>query len=458
MKKQLKHHLISPALLLFAAVLGVAGCSQSDGIPSETTVVTARGGEPLHISVGFKPCFTPGDNTPGTRATVGDDGTFSWTTNDQIYVYITYNDAAATKYVATWHYKPEGTSQPNMTDWFSAYGWSVFGGVDGGAPIWPKGASRATVQAFYTDCKLIRVDGDAGDPTKLTFDYTEGTGDHMIYTKTISIGENITLDFSHSTTRLVFKGLKPDTNYELSIESRSFTFPVRLTVADFSLGTLLDQTLTSDADGTLVVCAALNDKIDANGKVKLELVGDATIGTVELIAQGTTGNYTMDGSMYTASVVANGEVDPDSRPDLLPVPPIVPGNTVYEVNGYWVTAPDGDEKKLYAWASSSSASIMESDPCAGYGNWRMPTMKDFEKMAGWTISWPWSQEVTGDAQNIASNTTRWGAAFPSGRYWSSVARTPEHGAWYMNSFGNDAAYYHWDINRSIYYVRCVQKK
>ena len=457
---------LAPAVLLLAAALGMAGCSQSEDTPV-VMGTTARGGEPIHISVRPKPGFAP--DAPGTRAAVADGGTFAWeegSNADKIFFLITFNDAASTRRAERWYYAPGDISNPGLTDWYMRQGWTA---DDSGAAVatpytWPVGASSATVQAFYTDCEVTGVDVSGGDnaPLSLTFGYTGGTGDHMLYTKTIAPGEDISIDFKHITTRLVFKGLAASTAYSLFAEGALMTYPTTLTREGFTLGNAIGQTFTSDADGKLVICASLDDKIDAAGKVTLELraAGGTSAGTAELTAKGTSGAYKMDGYMYTLSVMSNsgGSVGPDGYPDLLLPAPIAPGNTVYAVNGYYVTAPDADEKKEYQWASSGTATAMTSDPCAGHGNWRMPTMEDFEKMAGWTATWPWSQAVGTAAKEILSDKDAWNAAFPSGSYWSSVARTSDSNAWRMYSLGAGKALYNSYTKTTSYPVRCVIEK
>ena len=143
---------------------------------------------------------------------------------------------------------------------------------------------------------------------------------------------------------------------------------------------------------------------------------------------------------------------------VLPPAPIVEANTVYEVNGYYVTAPDANENEEYQWASADNATAMDSDPCAGHGKWRMPTMEDFEKMAGWTATWPWSQAAGGDEKEIVSDKAAWNAAFPNGTYWSSVARTSDSRAWNIYSNGNGTANYLWRNKTGSLNVRCVQEK
>lgn len=147
----------------------------------------------------------------------------------------------------------------------------------------------------------------------------------------------------------------------------------------------------------------------------------------------------------------------------VPPAPIVAANTVYRVNGYWVTAPDANLAKQYKWAASNSATVMDNDPCAGHGNWRMPTMKDFEKMLGWTNTWPWSQRVGEDAKEILSDKVAWNAAFPIGdfpvgRYWSSDACDIDITyAWFLEMENSGVAKYSVIYkNNDSKVIRCVQ--
>ena len=452
----------APVVLLCAAIFGMAGCTQGeDALQGAGTV--AQGGEPIRVSVAPKPGFTGGT---GTRATAGDDGTFGWTEGtDRIYACITFNDAAATTLYHTWQRTPAAETHSYMTGWKVLKNW---GGSDeySGGLVWPLGANTVTVRALYTDCTLGSTEGEV---TKQGLDYSNGaTGDHMIYQKTLTLGEDLTVDFHHATTRLVFTGLKATTAYSLKAGGTALTYPTSLTVADFSLGTPAEQTFTSDADGKLVICAALDGKINASThKVSLELVeGDAasgtSVGTAELTAMGGDADgWKMDGYMYTVNFAnGSGTVNPDNRPDLLIPDPIVPGNTVYVVNGYFVTAPDANKSREYQWAADASATEMDSDPCAGHGGWRMPTMKDFETMAGWTDSNPWSQNINSSTHtSIDSDTDTWNAAFPSGFYWSSVARsTSASDMWLIYSKGTGTASYSWNNKWNLYFVRCVQPK
>ena len=463
---KLNNHILSllaPALLLCAATLGMTGCTQSDDGLQDAPGAVSRGGEPIRVSIAPKPGFTDA-GTPGTRATVGDDGTFGWTEGtDRICVRYTFDDASATIVDHTWLRTPTTETHSYMTGWKVFTGWNSTDAEFTGNLTWPLGASKVTVRAFYTDCKLgvVTSTDDNGRALTQPFDYTEGTGDHMTFMKEFSPGEEIKVEFSHATTRLVFNGLKPATAYSLKAGGAALTFPTSFTVADCSLSAPAEQTFTSDADGKLVIFAALDAKLDASHKVSLEVMeGDASgtsAGTVELTAQGNDADgWKMDGYMYTINFVNGGGIDPESRPDLMKPDPIVTGNTIYEVNGYFVTAPDANVNKTYQWASSDAATQMDSDPCAGKGNWRMPTMKDFETMAGWSTDNPWSDGASNSEATIASDKDAWNAAFPNGFYWSSVARTSDSNAWIMYSDGNGTVSYSWGFKTNSSYVRCVQ--
>lgn len=461
--------LLAPALLLCAATLGMTGCSQGDDA-LQGAGATAQGGEPIHVSVAPKPGFTGGTDTAGgsstdTRSTVGDDGTFGWTEGtDNIYVNITFNDAATTTLYHTWQRTPAAETHSYMTGWKVLAGWNVTTEYTGDL-VWPLGASQATVRALYTDCTPGVTEGDINIQG---FNYGTGvTGDHMIYQTTLSLGEALTLDFSHTTTRLVFNGLKPATAYSLKAGSTALTFPTVLTVASFSLDTPQEQTFTSDASGKLVICAALDGKFDTTThKVSLEVMeggaSGTSAGTVELTAKGSDADgWKMDGYMYTVNFVNGGAIDPESKPDLLAPDPIVAGNTVWKVNGYYVTAPDADVNKVYHWAATDGATQMDFDPCAGKGDWRMPTMYDFQNIAGWTTTLPWSPNVSiGVETDVTSDTNAWLNAFPGGDYWSSVVyAADETKAWCMRSEGSGTAYYGSLIKTSnVNHIRCVQKR
>ena len=460
----------APVVLLLAAVSGMAGCTQGeDALQGAGTV--AQGGEPIHVSVAPKPGFTGGTDAAdrsgtGTRATVGDDGTFGWVEGtDKIYVNILFNGPDTRMYLHSW------TPLASATNSYIT-GWKVLNGWDGetteftGGLVWPLGANFVSIRAFYTDCTLGSHRGESADEAIQLLYNNGATGDHMFLEKTnIPLGGALTVDFGHATTRLVFTGLKATTAYSLKAGGAALTFPTYVRKRDFKLLDEAARTFTSDADGKLVICAALDGKLNASThKVTLEVVeGDVTsgisAGTVELTARGSDADgWKMDGYMYTVNFAnGSGTVNPDSKPDLLKPAPIVANNKVYAVNGYWVTAPDADESKRYQWAEFTTATVMDNDLCAGHGNWRMPTMKDFEKMAGWTASRPWSQDANAGFTNIDSDRDVWNAAFPYGYYWSSVVCTsPDSYVWYMDSGGDGTARYDSGTKLGTMCVRCVQ--
>lgn len=472
---KLNNHILSalaPALLLCAAVAGMAGCTQGeDALQGAGT--TAQGGEPIHVSVAPKPGFTDGTDTTGgsstgTRATVGDDGIFGWVEGtDKIYVNILFNSPDSHMYLHSW------TPLASATNCYIT-GWKVLNGWDGettefsGDLVWPLGASSVGIRAFYTDCTLGSHRGE-GVEEAIQLLYNNGaTGDHMFLEKTnIPLGGALTVDFGHATTRLVFTGLKATTAYSLKAGGAALTFPTYVRKRDFKLLDEAEQTFTSDANGKLVICAALDGKLNASThKVTLDVVeGDVTsgpsAGTVELTARGSDADgWKMDGYMYTVNFAnGSGTVNPDNKPDLLKPAPIVANNKVYAVNGYWVTAPDADVSKEYQWAASSTATVMDSDLCAGHGDWHMPTMKDFEKMAGWTVDHPWSPNITTqDMMEILSDKAAWNAAFPIGVYWSSIMHTQGTSAWRMQSRDSGRAYYSWYSKTTPGRIRCVQVK
>ena len=465
MKQTIKQTLLASALLLLAAVtLGLAGCTQGEDALQGAPDTVSRGGEPIRVSITEKPGFVgvtgaTGDSGTGTRATVGDDGTFGWSKWDRIYVRFTFDDAAATVVSHLWSYNPDNIGACN----YVPGGWNVLDQWETGTSIskdfvWPLGASKVTVRAFYTDCPYEEFGG--ADYPKVIFSYTGSTGDHMTFMKDFSLGEDIQVDFRHLTTRLVFNGLKPATAYSLKAGGAALTFPTAFVAADCSLSGTAEQTFTSDADGTLIICAALDAKLNASHKVSLEVMeGSTSAGAVELTAKGNnTDGWKMDGYMYTVNFANGGAIDPESDPDLLPPPAIVPGNSVYLVNGYYVTAPDANEGTKYTWDAANHVTI---GPCVGHGDWRMPTMKDFEKMAGWSTINPWTPDMQapGNIQDmvlIGSDPIDWFNAFPEGPYWASDKKT-DTAVWSITSSASDEkALYMVRSNSMSYFVRCVQ--
>lgn len=441
-------------MIILATVF--AACSQADDA-LQAGVAVAQGGEPLNIRIAPKPGYTTKSDT---RATVNDDtGAFAWEESDGVSVRIIFNDAANTTLCHSWRYMPVNNSG------FSYYipGWSTTDDWQGGRPIpklvWPLGAGSVTVNAFYGDMSTSNVVVGKGPD----FVYVPGeTGDYMLFSKTLTPGEDLTVDFVHGTTRLVFTGLAPNTAYSLKAAGTELTFPKSLSDDLSAVDVMEAQAFTSDAAGNLTVCADLDEKIDANGKLTLELVtGGATVYQTVLSAQGTAGAYKMDGYIYKIKVSESGKVNPENNPDLMVPAPIIPGNTVWELNGYYITAPDADER-YYQWSADPAATVMDNDPCAGHGNWRMPSMKDFEKMAGWTETNPWSQEAGQGAGQI-SNEDVWYTIFREGgnEYLSTdVYAKDETQVWRMlcGGIGSGGSFYYWYGKTENGSIRCVQTK
>lgn len=451
MKKN-KKLFLAPALLLLVAVL--AGCSQNDdALPAGTAV--AQGGEPLNIRIAPKPGYAECANT---RVTVNDEtGAFAWETGDVIYLYVEFNDAAATKIRHKWTYAA-GATAGYVADWNATSSWGTTGAAVTKL-VWPLGASSAEVKAFYGE-KGSSVENATGI---IQLKYP-GTGDYMEFSKTLSLGEGLTVDFAHGITRLVFTGLAASTAYSLKAAGVYVAIP-RAWIVELSTSHVLTTGVyTSDASGNLTVCSDLDEKIDANGKLKLELVKDGeTAGAYQttLTAQGAAGAYKMDGYISKVKVDGTGgEVHPGNYNDLIKVPaPIVAGNIVYELNGFYVTIPDADVKKLYQWASSETATAMENNPCAGHGKWRLPTMEEFEKMSGWTTTNPWSQDPS-----LTEYSGNGFYGLPLGYWsnipiWSSVVCTsPTTNVWCLEYIGAGQGRYKKLSKTSTAWVRCVQPK
>lgn len=467
---------LAPALLL-AAALGMAGCSQSDDTP--ITAGTARGGEPLLISVASKPGFADA----ATRGSVADDGTFAWEAAvsggrlaDMIYVYITFNDAAATTLIQTWVYDP-GAQHAYVTDWRPTRSWSEKGnyGDDPAMPTWPAGATQATVRAFYTDAKRTdtTVDADGSGNAAITWDYSEGTGDYLIFTGTIPANSPIVIDFKHDTNaRILFKGLTPDTEYKIQYNLRSAAgggnvvkYPTKLIAPAFTLSDDAAQTFRSDAAGNLAICTDLNKSLTgAMGWVEVELlevVGGTTVAKATLSEL----SYDFAGRRYTVNLADGGPINPDDTPDLMKPAPITPGNGVYLVQGYWVTAPDADATKHYGkWSSDDNATEMENNPCKGHGSWHLPTIQEFEVMWDLTTTRPWSETVALTLMSAPNSLPGWRDAFDGDiHFWSStVVEADKTQIWTMSCEPAGIRYYKDTRDGSStgmpILVRCVQKK
>ena len=137
--------------------------------------------------------------------------------------------------------------------------------------------------------------------------------------------------------------------------------------------------------------------------------------------------------------------------------PIVSGNKVYKVGGYYVTAP-GSESATYPWNSTGDASAMENDPCAKHGNWRMPTAEDFEAMACWQKENPYSGASTSRTEYYMAESDRaiFLKAFPHVEgYWSS---TTEGGfVAVLVNYGEEGLYLLASPTGNKNRIRCVQK-
>ena len=451
MNRNIRQTLLAPALLLLAAAtLGLAGCTQG-----EDTLQGADGNDGariLNINVGPKQGFLSGD--ADTRSTVDEStGAMSWQEGDRILVAIEGNDPATT--MITYTLVRKATDVWNIYEGFLTTYDADGTLIDLGAhntvsaiTLLPGTTLLSTVRAYHTDCptqlaeagknKVNILDGGSRDCVE-------------VYETDVSIDAPLSLNLNRNgihNTRLHFPGgLTPGKRYYVDGKTSYKDF----TPGSWGMG--VGMPFTAAPDGSLTLCALIDG---ASQTVTLKEKDDDADDSNDKIVYSVTVNIS-DRHSYRCIIPAAGGTDPDSKPDLLKPAPIVPGNTVYVVNGYWVTAPDADASKKYQWAASDAATVMDSDPCAGHGDWRMPTMKDFEKMAGWTASNPWSQDASrGSSINIESDKDAWNATFPNGTYWSSVAHTSTFNVWYMRSLGGGTAYYSWYDKTTSNYVRCVQ--
>lgn len=150
------------------------------------------------------------------------------------------------------------------------------------------------------------------------------------------------------------------------------------------------------------------------------------------------------------------EVVPAEAEALIPPSPIAEGGKVYSLNGYWVTAPEVGTK-TYPW-NSDTGSTAASNLCDRRGGcWRLPTMKDFEAMAGWTVIWPYSDEVGTDAKDVLPDKEAWSAAFPSGSYWSSTVRASDSKLGMIRTYVGNVNY-NWAEKSTPMSVRCVWRQ
>ena len=456
MNRNIRQTLLAPALLLLAAItLGLAGCTQGeDALQGADGNAGAR---TLNINVGPKQGFRSGDadSNADTRSTVNEStGAMEWEEGDRIFLAIEGNDPATTMTTYTLVRK--------ATD-----AWDIYEGYlttyDAGGALIDLSAHNTisaitllpgttllnAVQAYHTDCptrlaetgknKVNILDGGSRDCVEA-------------YETNVSIDAPLSLNLTRdriNNTRLHFPGgLTPGKKYYVDGKTSYKDFDI----APDSWGTGVGMPFTAAADGSLTLCA----KIDGTGQtVTLKEKDDDADDTNDKVVYSATFNVAY-GSSYRCIISAAGDINPDNRPNLLKPDPIVSSNTVYVVNGYFVTAPDANERKTYQWAASETATEMDSDPCADHGGWRMPTMYDFEKMAGWTDSNPWSQDIQREVSARVSDKDAWDAAFPGSTYWSSVARTSDSNAWIILSLPNGTASYRWTDKSVSLCVRCVQ--
>ena len=457
----------STLVLALALPLLLSSCSdEADTLPGAGGNDVAR---TLNINVGPKPGFIPGNadgsadsNAPGTHATV-DEGTgvMEWQEGDRIFVLVDCNDAADTK--------PRYTLVRTATSTWAIYeGYLTTYDADGNlidlgdhTPVsaikLPLGATGIDgVRVNYTDSPtrfVPRSGPDAQDAERV--DFQDG-GSRDFMTSTIfnpSIDAAVTLDLKRGTlTRLHFTGgLTPGKKYYVD----GFRSPTAFGEGMTDDGSKIP--FTAAPDGSLTLCAGINGTAQT---VTLKEKDDDGDDTNDKVVYSATSDVAY-GRTYRCIIPGAGGIDPGSNPDLLTPAPIVTGNKVYAVNGYWVTATDETEYVSHQWAASTGATVMDTDPCSGHGNWRMPTMKDFEAMMGWTDTKPWSQELSEDeciGGNVLSDKDAWCAAFGYENYWSSDACTPSDDcAWYMHTDGfGVTAYYGRDNKTYSHNVRCVQ--
>ena len=456
MNRNIRQTLLAPALLLLAAVtLGLAGCTQGeDALQGADGNAGAR---TLNINVGPKQGFRSGDadSNADTRSTVNESTlAMEWEEGDRIFLTVDYTGVTPSRYhytmvrtaTATWNFYNNyiGTHDENG----NAVELSLLSSFSA-VPV-PLGATGiSTLAAQHTDNNTYVGIFDS----MLMVAFMDGGSCDQLFQqiKNPAMDAGITLNMVHNAvTRLHFPGgLTPGKKYYVD------GAVVIQYVSDGGTGGDMNIPFTAAPDGSLTLCAQING---TGQTVTLKEKDDDADPTNDKVVYSATFDAAY-GSSYRCIIPAAGGVNPDSNPDLLKPAPIVPGNTVYVVNGYFVTAPDANESREYQWAASDDATKMDSDPCAGHGDWRMPTMKDFEKMAGWTDINPWSQSVIIDDVEIASDKDAWNAAFPDGYYLSSVVRTSDYYAWNVCSYGNGWGHYVcYGTKTEMRYVRCVQVK
>ena len=461
MKRNIKQTLLAPVvLLLAAATLGLAGCTQGDDtLPGAGGNDAARS---LNINVGPKQGFTPGNadgSAPSTRATVDEStGAMDWEEGDRIFLAADYNDAARTE--ATYTLVRTATST-----WDIYEGYLTTYDADGNpiditahTPVsaikLPLDATQiSALRAYHIDSSTgyIPKTGEGLEGMARITVLDGGSRDYMdFYAHSLSIDVAVTLNLTrYNLTRLHFTGgLTPGKKYYVDGASSMTEFGGGLTSRD------LNVPFTAAPDGSLTLCAGIDGTAQT---VTLKEKDDDDDATNDKVVYTVTSDFAY-GSTYQCIIPTSGGIDPDSKPDLLLPAPIVAGNTVWKVNGYFVTAPDADESKYYKWSYSNfNNTEMENDPCVGKGNWRMPSTKDFQYMAGWQdgTANEWTQESNSDIRTVSSDADAWKAAFPSGAYWSSVPTTSLNEAWYIEVNSNIVSYKP-SSKGGFLCVRCVQ--
>lgn len=459
MKKNNITSTLASVLLLLTAALGTTGCTQNDDAPDGASLNS----QSITVRIAPKAGFAEGNTQ--TRGTVNaDDGTFAWAAGDVIYVVITFKDESSNilkdqsgnnipPLYHEWVYTDATNNQSYLGGNWIARLRTDNTTVD--KLQWPAGATKAEVKAFYSDAHI------AGDD-RIPLDYTTAgaTGDIMTFNDEISNNEDLVVVLKHDVARLTFTGLAANTGYKLKGVFHIKEYSPALDPTSHES----EQTFTSDGDGNLTFCAPLTiSDGEASRTVTLQTAATSEdVCIASLPAQGTP--LAVNGCMYTLSATSGGGITPDSYEDLLKPKPIIEGNKVWAVNGYWVTAPE-EETTKYTWTA-----IKNNDPCANHGSWRLPTMKDFEKICGFEENNPWSlvYAVTDGLTPIgipdSDDRNVWNEAFlpenSDGQFWSSNRAEAADGVpqtWYLQTTLSQADYKKASINDEKN-VRCVQLK
>lgn len=440
----------STLVLALALPLLLSSCG------NEADALTDAGGNDvartLNVHIGPKQGFISATaGIPGTRSTV-DESTkaVEWEEGDRIFLTVEF-DITQGNYSkgytlvrtasATWNLYEKfiGThnSQGDPTDLTALTPLS-------GIPVALAATSLVKATAFYLDCKTW---AEGNNVTCLSGGGTRDVMQDVL--QNLPPFADLNFNMKHyNSTRLSFPvGLTPGKQYY--VDGFNAVNSCQKDMGTVTYTPAVKVPFAADDDGSLTLCA---DIAGTDQTVTLkEMDTDVAVYSATFTAA--------HGSSYRCIIPTSGGIDPDTHPELLPIDPIVPGNAVYAVNGYWVTAP-GAEDATYQWASSITATVMDNDPCTGNGGWRMPTMEDFEKMAGLTLTWPWSQGVSTAYKDVLSDFTAWHAAFPHGvnDYWSSVIKSESsyNSVWYMGTSSDYTIYYAKTMSPSRYRIRCVQ--